>query len=184
MRTRAIVIIGAFIAGLMLPATAEAALGWTKTGLNLRIGPGVGHARIAVIPRGGRVEIIGYSGNWCHVEWADEVGWVYCRYLAGVAPPGGYLYSPPVAGVDYDIGIEPFIFHHDRDRHVVKRRPPRHSPHDKKRYGSNEGDRWSGGGDKSPPGAEHDSGRFSSNDRDHRSGGGEIRLRDEGHKID
>jgi len=176
MSRRVMMMVGALIAGLMLPASAEAALGWTTTGLKLRTGPGVGYARIAVIPRGGQVEIVGYSGSWCRVEWAGRVGWVYCRYLADAAPYGGYAYAEPVPPAYFDVPIEPWSFSRDRDRRDVKRKPPKRSEHDKKHHRSYDKDHGSSDGDRPPRRYDDDTNRHSGNDRDRWSGGHEIRL--------
>ncbi|MDP2620708.1 MAG: SH3 domain-containing protein [Hyphomicrobiales bacterium] len=118
----AMMIIAAFIAGLMLPASADAASMRVTTGLNLRTGPGASYARITVIPGGGWVDLIGRSGNWCDVSWAGYRGWVACRYLAG-----GYYYPDRSPRVFFDFFLGPWIFDHDRDRHYRPhyRVPPR-----------------------------------------------------------
>lgn len=133
MSPRLTITIGALIAGLMLPAAAEAAPARTVTDLNLRTGPGVGYGRITVIPGGGWVEVLGSSGGWCHVEWAGYGGWASCRYLAAAAPPPRYAYPRPDIGLYFGFGLRPWIFEFDRDRHYrphyrVPRydRPPRY----------------------------------------------------------
>ena len=54
---------------------------FTSGNLNMRVGPGTGHARIVTIPADAGVTIYGCSGNWCDVGWAGYRGWVSARYL-------------------------------------------------------------------------------------------------------
>ena len=133
MASRLLIIIGALIAALMLPRSADAAAMRTTNALNLRYGPGVGYAVITVIPARARVEVIGRSRGWCHIEYRRYRGWSSCRYLVGVAPSPRYAH--PVPGVDiYPVFPTPWIFDHDRDarpRHKPGR--PKHGDHDRKR---------------------------------------------------
>jgi len=125
MPARPMMMVGALFAGLMFSSGTDAEAARVTTYLNLRIGPGVGYAPITVIPGGGWVEVIGYSGGWCRVEWAGYRGWVSCRYLADLAPPGGYYYPEPDDGVFFEFFLAPRIF--ERERHDVPRKPRR--PH-------------------------------------------------------
>ena len=157
MSVRLMVAVAALIAGLMLPARAEAESLRVTAGLNLRTGPGVGYAPIMVIPGGGWVELIGYSGGWCEVEWAGYRGWVFCRYLAGVEPPGYYYPEPAAPDLYFDFSFGRFAFDDEREPRRAPRKPRRHSEH---RFNHDGG---------------HDRGSDKASDWQHQSGGGEER---------
>jgi uncharacterized protein YraI len=139
MSPRLLMIVGALIAGLMLPASAEAALMRATTDLNMRATPG--GSRITVIPGGAWVDVSGYSGGWCRVAWAGYYGWSSCRYLAGYAPPTRYVYPSPGVGIYLGFPLRPWIFDYDRDYRPRYRREPeprypwywRHDDHDWRR---------------------------------------------------
>jgi len=115
MSPRLLIMVGALIAGLMLPLSAEAAPAQSRTALHMRTGPGVGYAVITVIPGGGWVEILDYAPNgWCLVRWAGYEGWSSCRYLAGVAEPR-YVYPRP--NVELYLGFPFGGWFYDYDRH-------------------------------------------------------------------
>jgi uncharacterized protein YraI len=123
MSPRLLIVIGALIAGLMLPASAEAALMRATTDLNMRTTPG--GSRIAVIPGGAWVDVTGYSGGWCRVAWAGYYGWSSCRYLAGYAPTPRYVYPEPRVGIYLGFPLRPWIFDYDRDYRPYYRPAPR-----------------------------------------------------------
>lgn len=134
MSPRLLFIIGAFLAGVMLPASADAAAARTTTALNMRTGPSTGYAVITVIPGGGRVEIIGRSGGWCHVDYRGYRGWSSCRYLGGVAYAPRYVYPQPRVGV-YLGFPSPWIFRHDHDyRRYHRSRRPKYRDYDRRRW--------------------------------------------------
>jgi len=132
MSPRLMMIIGAFIAGLMLPASAEAALMRATTDLNMRATPG--GSRIAVIPGGAWVDVTGYAGGWCRVAWAGYYGWSSCRYLAGYAPTPRYVYPSP--GIGVYLGFPgPWIFRRDYDyRPYYRSRQPKYRDYDRRRW--------------------------------------------------
>jgi uncharacterized protein YraI len=74
----------ALVGGLLLPAAAEAADGFTTGDVNMRAGPGTQYPRIMVLPRGAPVEIYGClrGYSWCDVGYYRERGWVSSRYLS------------------------------------------------------------------------------------------------------
>jgi len=103
--------------------------------LNVRAGPGIGYPRIAALPPGAGVAILGCDPNqWCDIAWGGLRGWVSGQYLApadGGAPyyappapvyttPPAYQVVPPAAAI---LGVLPLLFdnghhhHHRRRRH-------------------------------------------------------------------
>ncbi|ESR26009.1 SH3 domain-containing protein [Lutibaculum baratangense] len=87
MRHLAILTAAALIAAV--PAAAKPGL--ATSDLNLRAGPGTGHAVIATIPRGGAVDVEGCLSDlaWCEVAWNGRRGWASARYLALEGTGGG-----------------------------------------------------------------------------------------------
>ena len=71
------------IAGLAVPASANAATAYVTHSLNMHTGPGARYPVIAVVPRGNPVEVIHctYGYGWCEVVFDDEEGWVSGHYL-------------------------------------------------------------------------------------------------------
>jgi hypothetical protein len=53
----------------------------TATALSLRDGPGTGYARIATMPGGARVDLVGCRGGWCAVKWDGYAGYASQRGL-------------------------------------------------------------------------------------------------------
>jgi len=56
---------------------------WTRSGpLNMRAGPGTGHAVLGQCQRGDWVEVTAKAGRWSEVRLADGAhGWVHSAYL-------------------------------------------------------------------------------------------------------
>lgn len=82
----------ALLAGLTL-STANAADGVTTGSVNLRSGPSVKHARIAVIPAGARVKVLGCA-RWCEVAYAGRRGWASAAYISRGRVPLGAMVLP------------------------------------------------------------------------------------------
>jgi uncharacterized protein YraI len=89
---------GALAAALVIPAAAQAAwYGVAATTVNLRLGPGTGYGRVAVVPAGARLTVF-QCGGWCQVRFAGMTGWINARYVAGgggVYAPGRIIVGPP-----------------------------------------------------------------------------------------
>ena len=85
MKSRVIAII-ALIAGMVaLPQIAAAAEGYVTGDLNLRTCASVRCARIAVMPRGAPVLIIGSQSGWYQLSYRGLVGFASARYVAALA---------------------------------------------------------------------------------------------------
>ena len=92
------------VAGLVCgSAAAMAAPGFSTGNVNMRAGPDTVYPRVAVIPRGQPVEIVGCLENqsWCDVIWGPNRGWVFGEYL-GFVYQGRQVLVPEYAPV---IGI-------------------------------------------------------------------------------
>lgn len=92
------------VAGLVCgSAAAMAAPGFSTGNVNMRAGPDTAYPRVAVIPRGQPVEIVGCLENqsWCDVIWGRNRGWVFGEYL-GFVYQGRQVLVPEYAPV---IGI-------------------------------------------------------------------------------
>jgi uncharacterized protein YraI len=104
------------VAGLVLPSSAFAALGFATGNVNMRTGPSTGYRVIVTIPRGASVRIYGCvrGFRWCDVRWGGWRGWVSSRYLSS----RGYYGRPPSIWGPV-IGVPIIRFHFDRyhDRH-------------------------------------------------------------------
>lgn len=91
--------------GLATIGGASAATGMTTTAVNLRIGPGTGHAVLTAIPPSQPVTIIGCLSSyaWCDVVWGSYRGWISAAYVthlsSGTAIPiaAAQDYVPPVS---------------------------------------------------------------------------------------
>ena len=97
-------------AALVTAVPAHAATdAYTTAAVNMRSGPGVRYAPVAVVPAGRAVTVYGCLPNrsWCDVQWRRHRGWVSSRYLrhAGVHRPlyaPGYI-SPPSIYFDFNV---------------------------------------------------------------------------------
>lgn len=107
----------------VMPA-AEAAR--ATTNLSVRAGPGTGHARVDVIPRGAYVDTGRCVPGWCYVNWRGRDGWAYARYLRDGGPGyggPGYRYDPGYrypgyrygGGPDFYLGLPGFSLSIDDD---------------------------------------------------------------------
>jgi uncharacterized protein YraI len=97
---------GVLAAALAIPAAAEAAwFGVAATSVNLRLGPGAGHARIAVVPAGARLTVF-TCYSWCQVRFAGLTGWVAARYVARGRAYGSSYFAGPSP---FFMGPSPFI---------------------------------------------------------------------------
>ena len=127
--------VGAVIAGLLLPAQAEAQYeAIADANLNLRVGPGTEFGVIDVIPYGDVVDVFGCLDDveWCDVEWWGLRGWVSAHYLV---QPGTSVYLPQVYA-RIGVPIISFSFSTYHDRHYHDR------PWYKKRHGRWRGRDW------------------------------------------
>lgn len=60
---------------------------YTVANLNLRVGAGVGHAKLVTIPKGSAVESSNKaSGEWVSVKYGDQTGWVVSAHLTSEEP--------------------------------------------------------------------------------------------------
>ncbi|MFH5836918.1 SH3 domain-containing protein [Proteiniclasticum sp. C24MP] len=53
----------------------------TTANLNMRTGPGTGYSVITVIPKGAKVIVNGYSGDWAKVTYSGKNGYAHSSYL-------------------------------------------------------------------------------------------------------
>ncbi|WP_181407992.1 SH3 domain-containing protein [Pararhizobium mangrovi] len=74
----------AFATAMLTASSAFAASALVTNDLNLRTGPGTGYARIAAMPNGAIVDVVGCTRgyNWCRVHWRGRDGWASSHYLA------------------------------------------------------------------------------------------------------
>lgn len=79
--------IGVIAAGLLAGA-AQAAV--STTNVNVRSGPGLGHAIIGKMYYGQSVHVVQDTGSWCYVQLTGRDGWVKCDYLSGY---GGRVFT-------------------------------------------------------------------------------------------
>lgn len=64
------------------PVIAEASeIKITTANLNMRTGPGTGYAVITVIPKGSKVTVNGYTGDWAKVTYSGKNGYAHSSYL-------------------------------------------------------------------------------------------------------
>ena len=82
---------------LALAASAAAYPASVSTSVNLRAGPGVDQAVIAVLPKGSAVSVGACTAGWCEVTHRSRRGYVAQRYLAATKPAAPKM--PPYAGV-------------------------------------------------------------------------------------
>jgi uncharacterized protein YraI len=77
-------------ATLALPQASQAYPAETTGDLNVRAGPGVGHARIGVLPRHSVVNVRFCQSRWCQIDYRGGIAWASGSYLRGVrvAVPG------------------------------------------------------------------------------------------------
>ncbi|MCZ2158362.1 SH3 domain-containing protein [Bartonella sp. 220] len=61
---------------------SKAADAFVVSNLNFRAGPGTQHALRGLIPAGKLVFVQTCEGNWCHIRYNAQTGWVSSRYLA------------------------------------------------------------------------------------------------------
>ena len=64
-----------------------ALIGFTKTRLNMREGPGAGYLVLAILPKGARLEIVEDMGDWLNVVVEGVLGYVHEDYVRIEAPP-------------------------------------------------------------------------------------------------
>lgn len=78
------------------PAAAET-VEVTASALNVRTGPGTGYARIRVVYRGQRYEVVTRSASWVKIRVGSREGWSSGSYLRRVAAPSGAVAPPAPA---------------------------------------------------------------------------------------
>ncbi|WP_208440455.1 SH3 domain-containing protein [Bartonella raoultii] len=73
-----------FVFGLLFLTTtiSEAADAFVIRNLNLRTGPSTKHALRGLIRAGELVFVQNCKGNWCHIKYKTQTGWVSSRYLS------------------------------------------------------------------------------------------------------
>lgn len=72
--------------GIALSVAANAGDRLTTANVNLRVGAGVDHNRIATLPRGIFVQVDDCRDGWCQIRVRERTGWVAARYLAAPRP--------------------------------------------------------------------------------------------------
>ncbi|UDL89724.1 SH3 domain-containing protein [Mesorhizobium sp. PAMC28654] len=126
MRFRLLLCIATILAAIFGTSAAAFAYGaHTTTNLNVRSGPGAGYHKVATLPAGARVNVLGCQPGWCNIHHGGVRGWVSAGYLqrAHVVHPPVIIVRPP----------------HHRPPHWQHRpphhRPPHHRPPHKPRPG-------------------------------------------------
>lgn len=140
---RTLTIAGALLAGLVLPASAQAYYAVTEGAVNMRTGPGVNYARITTLPAGVQVWVSDCAPRWCRVSWRSTSGWVASSYLSGgqaAAPVYPDDYYDNYYGDYYDDycddygypdcwvgggGYPYYRHHHHHHRHDKDHKPPK-----------------------------------------------------------
>lgn len=91
---RSLVAAGMLLATLSW-SSAQAAPGVATGNVNMRSGPGTAYTKLAVIPAGARVEVLGCP-NWCEVAYSGRRGWVSSSYIrtGAYAPEPRRTYVP------------------------------------------------------------------------------------------
>ena len=79
---------------LVSAAAAVAAPAVATDNVNVRSGPGTGHAKVDALQRGQSVEVTQCQGLWCYVEKPGPDGWVLAEYLER-GFDGGFDDEPP-----------------------------------------------------------------------------------------
>lgn len=109
-------------AATLLSAQASAAVNAVTTAsVNMRAGPGVRYAIVAVVPAGQRIKVFGCASSrrWCDVQWRRQRGWISSRFLSRISrrqplyEPGFVL--PPV--IYFDFGVYRDRWYRDRPFH-------------------------------------------------------------------
>lgn len=80
---RTLAVAGTLLAGLVLPASAQAYYAVTEGAVNMRTGPGVTYPRIATVPAGVQVWVTDCAPRWCSITWRNKSGWVASSLLSG-----------------------------------------------------------------------------------------------------
>lgn len=82
MSVRRLILGLAIVAGTLgLATAAQAATAYAASTVNVRSGPGTGHAVVDTLRRGERVDVQYCRGSWCFVEKSGPDGWVSASYL-------------------------------------------------------------------------------------------------------
>ncbi|MBX4335091.1 SH3 domain-containing protein [Bartonella raoultii] len=73
-----------FVFGSLFLATtlSKAADAIVIRNLNFRTGPSTQYALRGLIPAGEFVFVKNCEGNWCHIRYNAQIGWVSSRYLS------------------------------------------------------------------------------------------------------
>jgi len=132
MSFRSLAIVAGIVAGLAVPAAANAA--YTSGAVNIRSGAGTNHRVIAVAPPGAYVAVRKCVPRWCRVTYRGITGWMSSRLIAGtprrVVRPRVYYYPRVYPRVYYPrVYYYPqpyywgyyyphvYIYYQDRPRH-------------------------------------------------------------------
>ena len=116
MHNRLLYAAGALAGALVWSAAAQAVPGEATGDVNMRTGPGTQYQKIATIPGGAPIDVLGCP-SWCQVVYAGRQGWVSSNYVAAAsggydapvyayerAPRYAYRAAPPVVYFGYDRG--------------------------------------------------------------------------------
>ncbi|WP_273759321.1 SH3 domain-containing protein [Bartonella sp. ML70XJBT.G] len=76
------VIFFVFISLFLATTVSGAADAFVTRNLNLRTGPSTKHALCDLIRAGELVFVQTCKGNWCHIKYNAQTGWVSSRYLS------------------------------------------------------------------------------------------------------
>jgi uncharacterized protein YraI len=135
MSLRSLAIVAGLVAGLAVPAAANAA--YTAGAVNIRSGAGINHRVIAVAPPGAYVAVRKCVPRWCRVTYRGITGWMSSAYIAGtprrvVRPrvavyprvyyyPRAYYYPRPYYwGYSYP---HMYVYYYDRPKHHHHAKP-------------------------------------------------------------
>jgi uncharacterized protein YraI len=96
--------------GFVIPTVANAYTAFTTAGtLNVRGGPGVGFHKIAALPYGTPVNVLGCHPGWCRIGYWGGTGWVSARYISATPQRRYARRVQPAPGIyfRFDFGSPP-----------------------------------------------------------------------------
>jgi uncharacterized protein YraI len=89
------------IAAFILPAAAHAGWWQNEDVVEIRVGPGIAYAKLALVPRHQHLRVYECSA-WCDVEWGTYHGYVQTKYIVrGHAHFANRMTVSPVFGPGY-----------------------------------------------------------------------------------
>ncbi|WP_375609122.1 MULTISPECIES: SH3 domain-containing protein [unclassified Bartonella] len=77
-----IIIFFMFVPFFLTTTISEAAEAFVTRNLNFRAGPSTQYALCGLISAGELIFVKNCEGNWCHIRYNAQMGWVSSRYLS------------------------------------------------------------------------------------------------------